>query len=186
MKEHAMIIVTNKYASQALKAAWIATPQGRMLAVADDAVVHLVLFEQTKGLDRQLVLLADEKKSSISLGSTAPLILLEKELQEYFAGTLQTFTVCVSVAGSPFQKKVWKALCAIPYGQTTSYQDLACAVDKPTACRAVARSNSVNRCAIIIPCHRVINKSGKLCGYAGGAERKQWLLNHEKQGKESA
>lgn len=181
MKEFHMIIVTNKYASQALKAAWIATPQGRMLAVADNAAVHLVQFEECKGLDRQLVLLADEKKSSISLGSTAPLVLLEKELQEYFAGTLQTFTVSVSVEGSLFQKQVWAALCAIPYGQTTSYQELACAVGKPTACRAVARINSINRCAIIIPCHRVINKSGKLCGYAGGVERKQWLLNHEQQ-----
>ncbi len=83
--------------------------------------------------------------------------------------------------GSPFQKQVWKALQQIPHGQTCSYADLAAAIGKPTACRAVANANGANQLAIVIPCHRVINSDGKLGGYGGGVSKKQWLIDHEKK-----
>lgn len=81
--------------------------------------------------------------------------------------------------GSSFQMRVWEELEKIPFGQTRSYQEIATAIGRPTACRAVARANSTNQLAIIIPCHRVINSSGALGGYAGGLSRKQWMLKHE-------
>jgi O-6-methylguanine DNA methyltransferase len=84
------------------------------------------------------------------------------------------------MVGTDFQQLVWAALQDIPHGRTLSYAGLASAIEKPTACRAVARANSMNQLAIIIPCHRVINSGGGLGGYAGGVDRKAWLLQHEK------
>lgn len=84
--------------------------------------------------------------------------------------------------GSPFQTSVWEQLRKIPPGKTCSYADIALALGKPAAYRAVAQANGANQLAIIIPCHRVINSSGELGGYGGGVARKEWLLNHEKNG----
>jgi len=106
---------------------------------------------------------------------------LMDELNGYFAGTVQGFTVPLIYPGSDFQVKVWKALLRIPYGETCSYDDLATAVGSPGACRAVGSANGKNRIAIVIPCHRVINKNGQLGGYGGGLRRKQFLLDLERQ-----
>jgi AraC family transcriptional regulator of adaptative response/methylated-DNA-[protein]-cysteine methyltransferase len=113
-------------------------------------------------------------------GSNEHLQRLQVELAEYFAGTRQSFSVPLVFPGTPFQQQVWNELLKIPYGQTRSYQDLAAAVGAPKAVRAVGRTNGINRIAILIPCHRVINKNGALCGYGGGLARKQYLLDLER------
>lgn len=104
---------------------------------------------------------------------------LEKELAGYFAGALQTFTIPLQLKGTPFQESVWTGLQAIPYGLTWSYRSLSIHIKRESAHRAVANANGRNPLAIIIPCHRVIHSGGGLGGYAGGVERKQWLLDHE-------
>jgi methylated-DNA-[protein]-cysteine S-methyltransferase len=103
----------------------------------------------------------------------------KNELKAYFAGQLKQFSVNVNPHGTPFQKQIWKEVLAIPYGQVCAYQDVANNINNPSACRAVGRANSQNPIPIIIPCHRVIGKSGKLTGYAGGLDRKQTLLESE-------
>jgi methylated-DNA-[protein]-cysteine S-methyltransferase len=101
------------------------------------------------------------------------------ELEEYFRGRRQVFTVAVRPHGTPFQRRVWAALRKIPFGVTRSYGDVAKAIGEPTAVRAVGGANNRNPIAIVIPCHRVIGSDGKLVGYGGGLEHKAWLLKHE-------
>jgi len=101
------------------------------------------------------------------------------QLDAYFAGKRQSFTLALAPAGSAFQRRVWAALQAIPYGQTRSYQDIACAIGQPAACRAVGMANHRNPLPIVIPCHRVIGKNGRLTGFAGGLTVKRSLLQLE-------
>ena len=103
----------------------------------------------------------------------------EAQLLEYFEGKRRTFDIPLSVSGSDFQKRVWKALQEIPYGETRSYQQIAEAVGNSKAARAVGMANNRNPISIIIPCHRVVGKTGKLVGYAGGIAKKQYLLEME-------
>lgn len=98
------------------------------------------------------------------------------QLAEYFAGQRQNFTVPLAPRGTPFQQEVWRALCAIPYGQTRSYGQLAAALGRPSAARAVGGACRCNPIWLMIPCHRVVGASGNLTGYAGGLERKKALL----------
>lgn len=101
------------------------------------------------------------------------------QLKEYFNGELSSFDLPLAATGTEFQQKVWHALTTIPYGETWSYQDLANAIDNPKAVRAVGLANGKNPISIIVPCHRVIGKNGKLTGYAGGIECKKGLLDAE-------
>jgi len=103
------------------------------------------------------------------------------EYDEYFSGKRKQFEVPTDPRGTDFQKQVWQTLETIPFGETWSYQDMAIAIDNPKAVRAVGLANSKNPISIIVPCHRVIGKNGKLTGYAGGIENKQQLLMHESQ-----
>jgi methylated-DNA-[protein]-cysteine S-methyltransferase len=102
-----------------------------------------------------------------------------RELDAYFAGALQKFTLPLDLRGTPFQKAVWDALLGLPYGETQAYSDIARAIGKPAAVRAVGLANGANPVSIIVPCHRVIGKSGDLVGYGGGLERKRALLELE-------
>lgn len=131
------------------------------------------------GDDHALYLLEFATSSNIPSGRTRPLELIEEELKLYFEGRLKTFKTPLIFDGTPFQNSVWEKLKKIPYGKTWSYTDLAVAIGKPTACRAVAQANGANPFSIIVPCHRVINMNGSLGGYASGLERKTWLLSHE-------
>lgn len=106
-----------------------------------------------------------------------------QQLEQYFQGKRQTFDVPLSPTGTPFQQKVWGALCAIPYGETRSYKQIAEMVGNPKACRAVGMANNRNHILIIIPCHRVIGANGSLVGYGGGLELKEKLLELEKKNK---
>jgi methylated-DNA-[protein]-cysteine S-methyltransferase len=102
------------------------------------------------------------------------------QLAEYFAGERRTFDVPLKLAGTPFQQRVWQELVRIPFGTTISYSQLAQRVGKPTASRAVGHANGRNPVSIIVPCHRVIGANGKLTGYVGGVDKKQWLLARER------
>ena len=101
------------------------------------------------------------------------------QLETYFAGERKQFDLPLAMAGTPFQQRVWRELCEIPYGETISYGELARRVGKPGSARAVGLANGRNPVAIIVPCHRVIGSNGKLTGYGGGLDRKAWLLDHE-------
>lgn len=105
------------------------------------------------------------------------------QLDEYFKGTRENFSIDLCIEGTPFRKKVWEELIKIPYGETCSYIDIAKAIGNEKAVRAVGGANHNNKISVIIPCHRVIGKDGKLTGYGGGLWRKEWLLNHEKHFK---
>jgi methylated-DNA-[protein]-cysteine S-methyltransferase len=104
---------------------------------------------------------------------------VRRQLTEYFTGDRRTFDLPLSPAGTPFQRRVWAALCQIPYGETTSYGKIAAGLGLPDAARAVGLANGQNPIAIIVPCHRVIGADGSLTGYGGGLPAKQWLLAHE-------
>ena len=105
------------------------------------------------------------------------------ELQEYAAGRRKRFSLPLDLQGTPFQRKVWKALCAIPYGETRSYLQIARAAGNPRASRAVGMANHYNPVAIVVPCHRVIASDGTLGGYAGGLEMKAKMLRLEKNSR---
>ena len=113
-------------------------------------------------------------------GADAALDRAVAQLEEYFAGTRTDFTLPLAASGTPFQERVWTALRDIPYGTTESYGSLARRLGAPGASRAVGLANGRNPIAIVVPCHRVIGSSGLLTGYAGGIERKRWLLDHER------
>ncbi len=102
-----------------------------------------------------------------------------RQLEEYFSGKRKTFTITLAAQGTPFQQRVWQALRTIPYGRTRSYGQVAKAVGKPKAARAVGAANGQNPISIIVPCHRVIGSTGKLVGYGGGLSIKETLLAHE-------
>lgn len=105
-----------------------------------------------------------------------------EQLRAYFAGDLKEFTLQLDLGGTPFQRTVWDELRRIPYGETRSYGQLADALGNPKASRAVGLANGRNPVGIIVPCHRVVGAGGALTGYGGGLERKQRLLDFERQG----
>ncbi len=147
------------------------TPLGAMRAVADEKALHALVF-----VDEQASDWIDEGV----LVLTEPLRLIQVELKDYFAGRLKNFKTPHVMQGTAFQTAAWGALKKIPYGQTKSYAELARAIAKPLACRAIGNANGANPLAIVVPCHRVINSNGGLGGYSAGLWRKEWLLNHEK------
>jgi len=157
------------------------TPLGTMFACASEKGICLLEFTDRKMLETELKSLAKESNGTIVQGENKYFSLLEKELEEYFAGTLREFTVPLDAQGSDFQQSVWKALMTIPYGKTISYKQQSIRMKKPEAIRAVAHANGMNRIAIIMPCHRVIGENGNLTGYGGGLWRKKWLLDLERE-----
>ena len=143
------------------------TPIGRIFLVEEDQVLtHLCL---PNSLPPQTIIFQ----------KTAFLQKVAKQLEEYFNGTRTEFTIPLHPQGTDFQKKCWQALQKIPYGKTCSYQEIASAIGNPKACRAVGMANHYNPIAILIPCHRVIGANGKLVGYGGGLNIKQYLLQLE-------
>ncbi len=171
--------------NQVLKTAWLDTPLGPMLAIGDEQTLYLLEFVERRGLEREVERLRQKMKSAVIPGRTKPIDLIEEELKRYFDGKLLEFKTPISEIGSPFQKRVWEELKKIPSGETRSYSEIAIAVGKPSAFRAVAQANGANQLALIIPCHRVINSNGEIGGYGGGITRKKWLLDHEKNGDAS-
>lgn len=162
-----------------LRADYIATPLGAMIAVCDDKALHLLEFADRKALPAELQRLRDMTKGSIGVGTTVITTQVRTELAAYFAGDSDVFKTPLVLHGAAFTRQVWTALRAIPAGETRSYSALAQALGAPQAARAVARANGANQIALIIPCHRVIGADGALTGYGGGLWRKQRLLELE-------
>lgn len=155
------------------------TPLGPMFAVADDDGLCLLEFADRKRLEQQLLRVQRRLNAQFVSGDHELLQATEIQLMEYFAGKRRQFDVRLQLLGTQFQRQCWQALQAIPYGQTCSYLEQASALGAPSAVRAVANANGQNSLAIILPCHRVVGKDGRLTGYAGGLWRKQRLLDLE-------
>jgi AraC family transcriptional regulator of adaptative response/methylated-DNA-[protein]-cysteine methyltransferase len=159
----------------------IDTPLGPAIAGATDEGLCLLEFADRRMLETQLERLKHLLGRPLVPGDHPHLRHTREQLARYFSGTLRTFTVPVVLRGTPFEERVWRQLVQIPYGTTCSYADLARQIEADGAQRAVGRANGMNRIAIIVPCHRVVNSDGKLGGYGGGVWRKHWLLALEKR-----
>jgi AraC family transcriptional regulator, regulatory protein of adaptative response / methylated-DNA-[protein]-cysteine methyltransferase len=160
----------------------IESPIGPLITAATADGVCFLEFSGPQRLEVQLAALRRHITAEPVHGMNGHLERLHVELADYFAGRLTRFTVPLLTPGTPFQEKVWAELLRIPYGETRSYEEIACAVSSITAQRAVGRANGTNRIAIVVPCHRVVNKDGKLGGYGGELWRKEMLLGLERTG----
>lgn len=161
----------------------INTPFGDMLAAATSKGICLLEFTDTNRVEMQIPRLEKNFSANITKGESPFFTLLKQELKEYFSGSRKGFTVTIDTKGTSFQMQAWDALLKIPYGETRSYLEQAKVINKPKAFRAVASANRNNRISIIIPCHRVIAKNGKLAGYGGGLDRKAFLIDLENKNK---
>lgn len=168
-----------------VRLAWIESPLGPLVAGATADGVCLLEFTDRRMIEAQFETLEHRLRKPALPGCNAHLDLLKEELAGYFAGKLKRFTAPLVYPGTPFQERVWSGLLEIPYGETISYEELARRVGAPNGQRAVGRANGLNRIAIVIPCHRVVNKSGALGGYGGGLRRKQFLLDLERRHRQS-
>ena len=171
---------TGRSEGERVLTAWMETPVGPMIAGATDRGLCLLEFTDRRMLERQLEIVRRHFGCAVLPGENAALAQIRSELQDYFDRKRQSFTVPLDIRGTEFQERVWRLLLTIPYGSTWSYEELAIATGNPAATRAVARANGMNRMAIVIPCHRVVNKDGKLGGYGGGIWRKTTLLDLER------
>ena len=151
----------------------IESPVGKLKLVASDKALVAILWENDNPRRVRLTELVANDRHPVLLEA-------ERQLSEYFAGKRKMFSVALDMRGTRFQKDVWEALLAIPFGQTRSYGQLATQLGNPRATRAVGAANGRNPISIIVPCHRVIGSSGKLTGFAGGLEVKAHLLGLEK------
>jgi AraC family transcriptional regulator of adaptative response/methylated-DNA-[protein]-cysteine methyltransferase len=159
---------------------WLESPLGPLVVAANESGLCLLEFTERRMLETQFNTLKKLFSCAIVPGENEHLRNLRKELQAYFSGKLQQFSIPLVYPGSPFQVRVWNELLRIPYGKTSSYEELARRIGSASGQRAVGHANGTNRIAILIPCHRVVNKDGKLGGYGGGLWRKQHLLDLEK------
>jgi AraC family transcriptional regulator of adaptative response/methylated-DNA-[protein]-cysteine methyltransferase len=180
------VATTSVAGAEVLTSRWIATPLGAMLAIAHPRGIVLLDFADRATLEPSLAKLrarfaADGKHAIIVPGEHAHLTRLDRELMEYFAGKLTTFSVPLLPAGTDFEQRALAFLRTIPFAQTRTYGQQAAAMGDARAVRAVGRANGRNTINILIPCHRVIAASGALTGYGGGLARKQWLLRHERE-----
>jgi methylated-DNA-[protein]-cysteine S-methyltransferase len=157
----------------AFHTALLPTPVGELTIAVDEAgALAAALFEDEQSLPSLL------GPGANITADTARAASAVSELSAYFAGKLRSFTLPLApVVGSPFQRRVWGALARIPFGTTWSYARLA--AETGSVARAVGSANGANPICIVVPCHRVIGADGSLTGYAGGLERKRWLLRHE-------
>lgn len=155
-----------------------------MIAYASKEGICLLEFEDRKNIERQLKSLQANCEMQLDESENIHINLLKEELELYFAEKLTTFSVALDIVGSSFQKQVWTQLLKIPYGSTYSYKGQAIAMNAEQSVRAIANANGANKIAILIPCHRVIGTNKTLTGYAGGLERKRYLLNLESKSKD--
>ena len=165
-----------------LAARWIATPLGSMFAAASEGGLCLLEFVDRRMLATNVKRVRERLGRPIIAGDHEHLRSIERELGEYFAGKRRAFETPLETCGTPFQERVWEALRRIPHGATRSYREIAAAIGRASAVRAVANANGDNRLAIVIPCHRVIGADGQLVGYGGGLWRKKRLLEIEGAG----
>ncbi|WP_298857687.1 bifunctional transcriptional activator/DNA repair enzyme AdaA [uncultured Sulfitobacter sp.] len=163
-----------------LRADWIETPMGAMVAVASEGALHLLEFTERKALPAELAVLRRDAKGSLGFGRFGPTDRIEREISDFMSGVSAEFVTPLRPLGTPFSREVWRALRMIPAGETRSYGQLARDMGRVDATRAVARANGANPIAIVIPCHRVLGEDGSLTGYGGGLWRKQKLIELER------
>lgn len=155
----------------------LGSPLGEILVVTDDRALYALDFADYE--PRMLNLLGRRFEEIQFTTAKNPLGICDR-LHAYFAGDLNALQeIPVNPGGTEFQQRVWQTLRSIPVGTVLSYGQLATQLNKPSASRAVGMANSLNPIAIVLPCHRVIGANATLTGYAGGLDRKRWLLNHE-------
>jgi len=145
------------------------SPHGRMLLVADDHGLASVSFAGQKYAPRV-------EKGWTRDGAHAPIAKAKRELAEYFAGRRKRFSVKLSPQGTPFQRKVWKAIAGVAFGRTIAYAELARRAGRPGSARAAGAATGRNPIGVIVPCHRIVGSNGSLTGYAGGLAKKRALL----------
>ncbi len=162
-----------------LRADFIETKLGHMIAVSDAQRLHLLEFVDRKALPTELKRLWAATKGNLGFGRFGPTDQIEAELSNYFNANLTALATPIYMHGTPFYQQVWEALRHMSVGSTQSYSDLAKAIGRPSAVRAVAQANGANQIAIVIPCHRIIGADGSLTGYGGGLWRKQELIRLE-------
>ncbi len=153
--------------------AWenVSSPLGSLTILASDSGVHAIAFESDQ---------AGQAKINLPRAVNHPIIdAVVEQLAMYFNGKLKIFDLPLGLHGTDFQKRVWNLLLDIPFGETRTYGDIACALGNAGASQAVGAANGKNPVAIVVPCHRVIGASGHLTGYAGGMDKKKFLLTHE-------
>jgi methylated-DNA-[protein]-cysteine S-methyltransferase len=154
-----------------LAASRIGSPLGSLTLIAEDAGLVAVLWP---GDDPRRVPLPPAEPRTHPVLETAA-----RQLDEWFSGARRDFDLPLAPRGTPFQRAVWAALAAIPFGSTRSYAAIAREIGKPQAVRAVGAANGRNPLSIVLPCHRVVGAAGALTGFAGGLAAKRWLLAHE-------
>ncbi|MGB3468551.1 MAG: methylated-DNA--[protein]-cysteine S-methyltransferase [Cyclobacteriaceae bacterium] len=159
----------------------LTTPLGPMFACATERGLCLLEFVDRRMLETEFRDLQKLLNARIITGENQHINQVKKELSEYFAGKRKDFDVHLETPGSEFQKQVWNSLLSVPFGTTSTYQQQAESIGSPKAARAVASANGSNRVSIIVPCHRIIGKNGRMTGYGGGIERKKWLIRHEEK-----
>jgi methylated-DNA-[protein]-cysteine S-methyltransferase len=145
------------------------SPVGRLTLVATDEGIAAILWENDRPNRVRLNIEAEDDRHPL-------LVEAGRQLEEYFAGRRKAFTLTLDVAGTPFQRQVWRALLAIPFGETRSYGQIAAQIGRPRAVRAVGAASGRNPVSIVAPCHRVVGATGKLTGFAGGLDVKARLL----------
>lgn len=150
--------------------AHIASPVGKLLVVGTDDALHSLSFPTSRK-----AVVPDPSWT----WSDAPLAEVRRQIDAYFTGELRSFDLPLHLSGTAFQNDVWRYLATIPFGETRSYGDIASALDRPNASRAVGAANGNNPLPIILPCHRVIGANGALTGFGGGLPVKEFLLRHE-------
>lgn len=150
----------------------LVSPIGRLLLLSrgERALSGIYLEDHARGPLRDARWVQDEARFAD----------VRRQLDEYFAGARTAFDLPLSLEGTPFQRRVWDALRGIPFGETITYAELGRRIGAPTGSRAVGGANARNPISIVVPCHRVIGSDGSLTGYAGGEERKRWLLDFER------
>ena len=151
------------------------SPHGRMLLVADDKAITRVSFVGQKYAPRVA-------KDWTRDGAHAPIARAKRELAEYFAGRRTRFSVKLAPQGTPFQRKVWKAIAQVAFGKTIAYAELARRAGRPGSARAAGAATGRNPIGVIVPCHRIVGSNGALTGYAGGLAKKKALLALEARG----
>jgi methylated-DNA-[protein]-cysteine S-methyltransferase len=153
------------------------SPIGTVLIVVDDERLCALDFADC---EQRMMTLLQRRYGPVHLVQTTNPAGFSSRIHAYFAGDYQSLdNIPISIGGTDFQQQVWTALRTIRPGTTISYRELAAKLEKPTAYRAVGAANSLNPIGIVLPCHRVIGADTSLTGYAGGLDRKQWLLQHE-------
>jgi AraC family transcriptional regulator of adaptative response/methylated-DNA-[protein]-cysteine methyltransferase len=185
LRGHSAILPAGTGGGRCVFLSWLRSPLGPLVAGATAEGICLLEFTDRRMLETEFAALRTLFDAPVVPGTNEHLETLQGELAKYFARSLRAFSVPLVYPSTAFQRRVWDQLLAIPYGETRSYEQIAVAVGEPRAVRAVGRANGLNRLAILIPCHRVVNKNGELGGYGGGLRRKQYLLDLERSAGEA-